>query len=249
MSIDHICKRLVTGLMLAGLAAGALNAQEMSGDRSSIDGAELIVHPINHATFAMGWNGKTIFVDPVGGGDRFAGLPAPDLILVTDIHGDHLDVETLQAVAGAGTRIVAPAEVAAKLPAGLAGNTTVLANGDTGSMLGFSIEAVPMYNLTEDRLKYHARGRGNGYVLALDGVRVYVSGDTEDIPEMRALEDIDVAFVCFNLPYTMTEEQAASAVREFAPDIVYPYHFRGSDVDEFARLVGDVSEVRVLDWY
>ena len=116
-------------------------------------------------------------------------------------------------------------------------------------MQGFSIEAVPMYNLTEDRLKYHARGRGNGYVLGQGGVRVYVSGDTEDIPEMRVLEDIDVAFVCFNLPYTMTEQQAASAVREFEPDIVYPYHFRGSDVDEFARQVADASEVRVLDWY
>jgi len=249
MCVDRFSHSLLMGLVLVWLAAGAVTAQEISGDRSAIDGAELIVHPIGHGTFVMGWNGRTIYVDPVGGGDRYAGLPGPDLILVTDIHGDHLDIETLQAVAGADTRIVAPAAVAAKLPDGLAGTTTVLANGGAESLLGFSVEAVPMYNLTEDRLKYHARGRGNGYVLELGGVRVYISGDTEDIPEMRALEDIDVAFICFNLPYTMTEEQAASAVREFAPDVVYPYHFRGSDVDEFTRLVGDASQVRVLDWY
>jgi L-ascorbate metabolism protein UlaG (beta-lactamase superfamily) len=249
MSTYRLCNWVLTGLLSAGFAAGTAAAPEISGDRAPIQGAELIVHPIGHGTFVMSWDGKTIYVDPVGGGDRFAGLPGPDMILVTDIHGDHLDAGTLQAVAGADTRIVAPAAVAEQLPDGLGGQTTVLANGETETVQGFSIEAVPMYNLTEDRLKYHARGRGNGYVLGQGGVRVYVSGDTEDIPEMRALEDIDVAFVCFNLPYTMTEQQAASAVREFEPDIVYPYHFRGSDVDEFARQVADASEVRVLDWY
>ncbi len=109
-----------------------------------------------------------------------------------------------------------------------------------------------MYNLTEDRLQYHENGRGNGYVLTLGGKRVYVSGDTEDIPEMRALENIDVAFVCFNLPFTMTEAQAASAVVEFAPAGVYPYHYGESDVALFAELVGDGGgeiEVRQSAWY
>jgi len=108
-----------------------------------------------------------------------------------------------------------------------------------------------MYNLTEERLRFHDKGRGNGYLVTFGGTRVYISGDTEDIPEMRSLEDIDVAFVCFNLPYTMTEDQAASAVLEFAPTVVYPYHYRGSDVAEFARLVGADSgiEVRLREWY
>ena len=108
-----------------------------------------------------------------------------------------------------------------------------------------------MYNLTADRLKYHNKGRGNGYVFTVGGKRIYISGDTEDIPEMRALKNIDVAFVCMNLPYTMTEEQAASAVREFKPKIVYPYHYRGSDVEKFKKLVGEDSgvEVRLRDWY
>ena len=127
----------------------------------------------------------------------------------------------------------------------------MLANGETKSVAGVSIEAVPMYNLTADRLKYHNKGRGNGYVVMVGGKRVYISGDTEDIPEMRALKNIDVAFICMNLPYTMTEEQAASAVREFKPKIVYPFHYRGSDVEKFKRLVGEDSgvEVRLRDWY
>ncbi len=106
-----------------------------------------------------------------------------------------------------------------------------------------------MYNLTEDRLKFHSKGRGNGYVLTLGGKRIYISGDTEDVPEMRALKDIDVAFVCMNLPYTMSPEQAASAVKEFKPKAVYPYHYRGSDVQKFKELVGPASEVRIREWY
>ena len=129
--------------------------------------------------------------------------------------------------------------------------TTTLANGETKSLLGLKIEAIPMYNTTSERAKYHAKGRGNGYVLTFADKRVYLSGDTEDIPEMRALKNIDVAFLCMNLPYTMTVEQAASAVREFRPKIVYPYHYRGSDLGKFKKLVGDDVgvEVRLRDWY
>ena len=115
--------------------------------------------------------------------------------------------------------------------------------------LDLTVEAIPMYNLTSDRLQFHEKGRGNGYVVTLGGQRVYISGDTEDIPEMRALQNIDVAFVCFNLPYTMTEAQAASAVNEFAPRFVYPYHFQGSDVDAFAAMINEGIEVRVGGWY
>src|SRR5213076_1891288 len=154
----------------------------------------------------------------------------------------HLDAGTLEAIGGSAT-IVAPAAVAEKLPEKL--QTTVLANGETKSVAGISVEAVPMYNLTADRLKFHIKGRGNGYVVTLGGKLIYLSGDTEDIPEMRALKNIDVAFVCMNLPYTMTEEQAASAVREFKPRIVYPYHYRGSDTGKFQKLVGSDGGIEV----
>jgi L-ascorbate metabolism protein UlaG (beta-lactamase superfamily) len=238
---------------LLGLCAlgGGASAEELTGDPVATGEGPLIIHPVSHATFAMSWDGKVLYNDPVGGADAFSGLPKPDLILLSDIHGDHFDVGTLQAVVQASTQLVAPAAVAEKLPQELRAKTTVLANGDKQSLLGLTIEAVPMYNTTPDRLQYHTKGRGNGYVLGIGGKRIYISGDTEDIPEMRALEEIDVAFICFNLPYTMTEEQAASAVRAFKPKIVYPYHYRGSDVDKFKSLVGqDLGiEVRTGHWY
>jgi len=242
---------LIFGLLVGVIAPSARSADKIDGDHIATSDGDLIIHPINHATFVMGWKDKVIYVDPVGTGKRFDGLPKPDLILVTDIHGDHLSPETLEAVADAKTAIVAPSAVAEKLPEKLRKQATVLANGETKSVAGVSIEAVPMYNLTADRLKYHNKGRGNGYVVTVGAKRVYISGDTEDIPEMRALKNIDVAFICMNLPYTMTEQQAASAVREFKPKIVYPYHYRGSDVEKFKKLVGEDSgvEVRLRGWY
>ena len=241
-------------LSLAILAALHLTLSVVGADAPAIDRipaeqGDIQIQPLNHATFTLEWNGKKIFVDPVGGAQRFKGTP--DLILVTDIHGDHLNADTLKAVAREDTQIIVPQAVAEQLPAALKSKMMVIANGETKEVQGVPIEAVPMYNLTPDRLKFHAKGRGNGYVVTLAGKRIYISGDTEDIPEMRALKNIDVAFVCMNLPYTMTVEQAASAVKEFKPKIVYPYHYRGSDTEKFKKLVGDNGgiEVRLRDWY
>jgi L-ascorbate metabolism protein UlaG (beta-lactamase superfamily) len=223
----------------------------LSGDHIATSQGDLVIHQINHATLTLGWDHSTLYVDPVGPASRFAGLPQPDLILITDIHGDHLDVGTLTAVSTPTSKLVAPKAVADKLPVNLRQNATVLANGQTETLREIKIEALPMYNTTRERLRFHTKGRGNGYVLTFGGTRIYISGDTEDIPEMRSLKNIDVAFVCMNLPYTMTVEQAASAVREFKPKIVYPYHYRGSDLEKFKQLVGEQSgiEVRLRDWY
>jgi L-ascorbate metabolism protein UlaG (beta-lactamase superfamily) len=214
------------------------------------DGA-LKIFPISHASLALQWKDRTIYVDPVGGAKAFQGLPKPDLILITDIHGDHFSKETLAELAGPNTKLVCPAAVADQMTPDLRKMATILTNGQTGEILGVKIEAIPMYNLTPERLKFHNKGRGNGYVVTLAGKRIYLSGDTEDIPEMRALKNIDVAFVCMNLPYTMTVEQAAQAARAFKPRIVYPYHYRGSDINKFKELVGtDVGiDVRLRDWY
>jgi L-ascorbate metabolism protein UlaG (beta-lactamase superfamily) len=243
----------LTAVLIIGLGVARTVAADApaGGDRIPTANGDLVIRPIDHATFVMNWNGKTIYVDPVGGGKRFESLARPDLILITDIHGDHLNNETLSTVAGDKTTVIAPSAVAEKLPENLRKQTTVLANGETKSLHEIKIEAVPMYNLTQERLKFHNKGRGNGYVLTLGGKRVYISGDTEDIPEMRALKNIDVAFVCMNLPYTMDVNQAASAVREFRPRIVYPYHYRGSDVEKFKSVVGNDRdvEVRLRDWY
>ena len=236
--------------VLAGFA-GMASAQ-ITGDVIATSQGDLVIHPIDHATFVMVWDGKTIYVDPVGGGDRFAGLPDPDLILVTDVHGDHMNAETLSAILAPTTTIVAPAAVAEQLPASLMVQTITLANGQRSMFDDVAVEGVPMYNLTEDRLRFHDKGRGNGYVVSLGDTRVYIAGDTEDVPEMRALQNIAAAFVPMNLPYTMTPEQAASGVIAFNPQVVYPYHFGDSDVEMFKALVeagGGDTEVRLIEWY
>ncbi len=250
--------KLIKGFAVAAVfALGVLSlgqataAGMVGGDLFKTTKGDLHIQPINHATFAMGWNGETIYVDPVGGAAAFGGLPAPDLIFVTHQHGDHFDVPTLTAVAGASTKIIAPKSVYDMMPAELQAKTIVMANGEKKEVMNIGVEAVPAYNLTEERLKFHPKGRDNGYVLTIGGKRIYISGDTEDTPEMRALKNIDIAFVCMNLPYTMQVDQAADAVIAFHPKIVYPYHSRGSDVNKFAELVVSKSkvEVRLRDWY
>jgi L-ascorbate metabolism protein UlaG (beta-lactamase superfamily) len=242
---------LLLGLGGNALAGEPVGRPGLASDRISTDKGDVVVRPINHATFTLEWNGKTIDVDPVGGVARFSGSPPPDAILLTDIHADHLDEATLSARATPATVVVAPAAVAERLSGAWRARLTILANGATSLVAGIAVEAVAMYNTTPERLSYHPKGRGNGYVLTFANRRVYVSGDTEDIPEMRALRGIDAAFVCMNLPYTMTVDQAASAVAAFRPRVVYPYHSRGSDLQRFKELAGKTSgvEVRLLQWY
>lgn len=248
ISFSLVC--LVSMLLSVPSQVAAADAP-LAGDRIPTQRGDLIIHPINHATLALGWDKLIIYVDPVGGAKRFAELPPPDLILLTDIHGDHLNLETLQAIVKDQTKLIASSAAHAQLSPALQQKTTILTNHQTSSLAGLKVEAIPAYNLTPERLKFHAQGRGNGYVLTLADKRIYLSGDTEDIPEMKALKDIDVAFVCMNLPYTMEVTQAAAAIRAFRPKIVYPYHSRGSDLTKFRQLVGDDVgvEVRLRDWY
>ena len=229
--------------------------QAMAQDTIKADKGDITVVPIEHATFVMKWNGKTVFVDPTKGGDAFKEHGRPDLILVTDIHSDHFDPKTLSAVRASDAVLIVPAAVADKMGADK-GAAKVLANGEKAKVGDIEVEALPMYNLTPERKNLHTKGRGNGYVLTMGGKRIYISGDTEDIPEMRELKNIDAAFVCMNLPYTMDVDHAADAVLGFKPRIVYPYHYRGkeqmSDVEQFKKQVNakDSSiDVRLLKWY
>ena len=214
------------------------------------------IHPIHHSAMALVWNGHTVLVDPHDGAERYAAYPTPELVLITDIHGDHMDPATLSGLDLSKAKIIAPKAVMDELPDDLKALCTVMANGEHGEELGIGIEALPMYNMPDPNDPRHPKGRGNGYVLTFGNERIYISGDTEDIPEMRALTNIDVAFVCMNLPYTMTEQQAASGVLAFHPKVVYPYHYRGkdgfSDVALFKKLVneGDPKiDVQLVDWY
>jgi len=216
-------------------------------------GGEIAIHPVSHASFVMTTPMGTIYSDPVGGADLYAGLPKPDLITVTHRHGDHYNADTLKAFGD--TPILTNADVHGMMDEGLKGRSSVIAPGGGMDWKGARIDAIPAYNLAADRQNFHPKARGdNGYVLSLAGLRVYISGDTEDIPEMRALKDIDVAFICMNLPFTMTADAAASAVAEFKPKYVYPYHYRGrdggtQDPKAFAKMVGDAAEVKLVDWY
>jgi L-ascorbate metabolism protein UlaG (beta-lactamase superfamily) len=167
-----------------------------------------------------------------------------------------MSAETLGALNLQNIPIIAPQAVKDELPDSLATKITVMNNGEMRDQSGISIEAIPMYNLREEAKQFHPKGRGNGYVLEKDGQRLYIAGDTEDIPEMRNMEDIDIALVPMNLPYTMPVDAAADAVIEFAPDKVYPYHFRGqdgkADVERFKQLVNEGNrevEVVMANWY
>ncbi|GGX04031.1 metal-dependent hydrolase [Aquimarina muelleri] len=216
---------------------------------------DILIDPIMHASTILEWKEKTIYIDPTGGAKAFKNKKAPNLILITDIHGDHMDIETLDSLDLSKSEIIVPQAVGEKLPAKYTDQLIIINNGETKEIQGISIEAIPMYNLREEALKFHSKGRGNGYVITLGDKRIYFSGDTEDIREMRDLKYIDIAFVCMNLPYTMTVESAANAVLEFKPKQVYPYHYRGteglSDVVKFKKLVSKDPSIEVLqlDWY
>ena len=206
----------------------------------------LKITPIQHASLMIQAGGKVLYIDPAQG--SFDGLPQADYILITDIHGDHMAPEIVNKLKKASTEIIAPQAVSEKVS-----GTSVIAYGQTKKLGPFSVESIPAYNLTRGPAAgklFHDKGRGCGYVVTYGGKRFYFSGDTEATPEMKALKNIDVAFVCMNLPYTMTPEEAAGAVRAFHPAVVYPYHYKGSDTTAFKKaLDGSGIDVRVIDWY
>src|SRR3984893_2951098 len=205
------------------------------------------ITPLYHASTLIEAAGKIIYLDPAKPA-KLSGLPKADLILITDIHGDHMDPDSIKEINKAETEILAAPAVVQTVT-----SAKPIANGEMKSWQGWTIEAIPAYNLKRGPAPgklFHDKGRGNGYVLTYGGKRFYFSGDTEAIPEMEALKNIDVAFVCMNLPYTMTPEEAAEAVKAFHPKVVIPYHYGMSDPAVFQRkLEGSGIDVRVLNWY
>lgn len=233
----------------ATLPAAASGEPELPGaDRVPAEGGDIEIQPIQHGSLRLSFGGEHIYIDPWSSGP-LPSEPKADLILITDIHGDHLDPAGVERVRDEDTVIVGPPAVAEQLP-----GTLSLRNGEKQQFGVARVEAVPMYNIARDPSEgelRHPPGRGNGYVLTLGGRRVYVSGDTACTPEMKALSNIDVAFVCMNMPYTMPPEEAAECVASFKPKVVYPYHFRGSDLSVFEQRLAGVSgvEVRRRRWY
>lgn len=213
------------------------------------DGVKII--PLEHASMILRGDDLTVFVDPVGFSEKFSEYRTVDVLLITDIHKDHFDKDLVRLLRRPYTQVYGPKTAIDELGFG-----NVINNGQTVKTKGITVEAIPMYNLSQDRLKFHEKGRGNGYVLTIGKERLYIAGDTEDIPEMRALKNIDYAFICMNDPYTMTIDKAASAVLEFKPKTVFPYHHRGksghADVAAFKQQVSQADPnitVEQLDWY
>lgn len=214
------------------------------------------VIPIEHASGILEWGGDAIYFDPTGGPEAYEGQPTASIVLITDIHGDHLSSETIEAVLGDATLIV-PQAVKDELPEALAGRATVMGNGESVEVAGYSIQATPMYNLPDaDNADRHTKGRGNGYIVEKEGFRVLIAGDTAGTPELRGMQNIGIALVPMNPPYTMSVDEAADTVLEFKPKTVYPYHYRTpdglSDVERFKQLVNadDPSiEVVLAPWY
>jgi len=229
--------------LVLGLA-GIVSAQrKFEKDVIPTSKGDLEITFLGHGTLMMTFAGKTIHIDPYGEVADYGSLPKADLVLVTHDHFDHLDPKAFQAIIKPDTAVIASKACAGKLPKAL-----IMANGDTRTVLGLLIEAVPAYNIAHKRPDghpFHPLGSGNGYIVTFGDKRVYIAGDTENTPEMKALKTIDVAFLPMNLPYTMTPEMVADAARAFRPKILYPYHFGETDTSILATLLQGEKGIEV----
>jgi L-ascorbate metabolism protein UlaG (beta-lactamase superfamily) len=232
---------LMMAAVLCAVPTGALGAFET--DVIPTSAGDLQITFIGHGSLVLSFGGRVIHVDPYGKLADYAQLPKADLVLITHEHRDHLDPAALAKVIGPKTVVVANAAAAAQVSGSRAMN-----NGKVQTVDGIKIEAVPAYNLVHKRDNgepIHPKGIGNGYILTFGDKRVYIAGDTENTPEMKALRDIDVAFLPMNLPYTMTPEMVADAARAFQPKILCPYHFGDTDTARLTALLKDQPNIEV----
>jgi L-ascorbate metabolism protein UlaG (beta-lactamase superfamily) len=235
-----------TFIFLLSISAAAA-AQSHPAIEFKTSAGPLKLTAIRHASLMLEAGGQVVHVDPWSQGN-YDGLPQADLLLITDTHSDHLDAKAIARLRKPQTTVIASPGAAAKIDGAKA-----IRNGESTQWGPWKIEALPMYNIKrgpEPGKVFHEKGRGNGYVLTYGGFRLYISGDTEGTPEMRALKNIDAALISMNLPYTMPPDEAADAVRDFKPKVAIPYHYYRSDLSVFEKaLAGSGVEVKLLDWY
>jgi L-ascorbate metabolism protein UlaG (beta-lactamase superfamily) len=204
---------------------------------------DLSITFLGHGSLMLYFGGDTIYIDPFGGVADYSILPDADVVLVTHEHRDHLDLQALAEVRTDKTEVVLTEACAEQVQGG-----TVMRNGDVHIVRGVQVEAVPAYNIVHKRGNgepFHPPGRGNGYVMTFGDRRVYVAGDTENVPEMSQLWSIDCAFLPMNVPYTMTTEMVAEAAKAFRPKIVYPYHYGETDPSTLVDLLKDEAGIEV----
>jgi L-ascorbate metabolism protein UlaG (beta-lactamase superfamily) len=230
---------MLTTFMAVGVCAQAT----FEADTIKTSQGDLKITFVGHGTLIFSFKDKVIHVDPYGKVADYSKLPKADIILITHEHPDHLDLEAIKKIKKDGTTFVLTQKCADVVGRGL-----IMKNGDVLNVGGIEIQAVPAYNLVHLRPSggpYHPKGIGNGYVITFGDKRVYVAGDTENIPEMKELKDIDVAFLPMNLPYTMTPEMVADAAKSFKPKVLYPYHTGDTDVTQLSKLMNGVEGVEV----
>lgn len=238
---------MVKGILImvcVAFAAVSANAQgQFETDTMTTSAGDLKITFIGHGSLIFTFNGKVIHVDPFSPLADYSKLPKADIILITHEHLDHLDPKAIAMVRTKGTDLVLTKACAEKVSGGI-----VMKNGDVQTVQGLTIEAVPAYNIVHKRDNgepFHPRGVGNGYIMTFGDKRVYVAGDTENIPEMKSLRKIDVAFLPMNLPYTMTPEMVADAAKAFKPKILYPYHYGNTDISKIVAALKDTKEIEV----
>ena len=240
-------KKTIVSTFLLLLSLGIHGAQKEDTFETP-GGKTVVIHHIKHASVYIEYDGKHIYIDPVGQLEPktdFSLYPKASLLMVTHEHFDHYDDLALNKLAGAGTAVYANRVVRGKYTRGVA-----LENGDSAKFSSdIKIWAVPAYNTTSGREQYHPKGRDNGYILQLDGLRIYLAGDTEDIPEMDDLKDIDIAFLPCNQPYTMTVDQLVNAARRIKPRVLFPYHYGDTSIMQTVlKLKGSGIDVRIRDY-
>jgi L-ascorbate metabolism protein UlaG (beta-lactamase superfamily) len=234
--------KILLAVLVLGFGTAAFAAKHEEDTIPTAQG-NLVITFLGHASLIMTFEGKIIHVDPYGEVADYSQLPRADLVLITHDHYDHLDPKALASILRPGTKIVA-----AKSCAGKVKDAILMGNGDTQTVLGLKIEAVPAYNIVHKRpdgAPYHPKGVGDGFIIAFGDKRVYIAGDTENTPEMKALRNIDIAFLPMNLPYTMTPEMVADAAKAFRPKILYPYHFGETDTSKLIKLLQGEKGIEV----
>jgi len=244
----NLCAALLAAVLLAIPARMRANTSNHQADVIQTSRGELRITPIYHGSVMLEFGGKVIHVDPWSQGD-FTGFPPADLIVITHTHQDHLDRTMVDKLHKPETIIVGPPAVIDTLNCAPAcGIAEAISDSEHRTVMGIDFEGVPMYNLvfgSGPGKPYHHKGIGSGYVLNFGDTRVYFSGDTECTPEMKALKNISVAFLAMNPPRTETTLEAAACVKAFRPKIVYPYHYRGSKLEEFSGALKDTPGVEV----
>ena len=241
-------KKLIIGALTMASTIVATAAEYQTDTFKTKGGKEVVITAIKHASLCIQYDGLEIQVDPVANyqpATDYSKFPKADIILVTHEHFDHFDRDAIEALKKDGTQVIANPSVQKMLGFG-----TALANGESHVLAkGIALDAVPAYNTTPGHTQFHPKGRDNGYVLTMDGLCVYIAGDTEDIPEMASLKDIDVAFLPCNQPYTMTPQQVAKAAKTIKPKVLFPYHYSETPVKRVAELLADTSiDVRIRNY-